>query len=353
MDEKINGFDLLKKEVIDRGICSGCRACIAVCSKGIISFEDEKPSLNSYNEKDCYDCELCYSVCPRSSQMLDEIEAYIGNQEIIGPTIKICSGKSKLEEVRTGAQDGGIVTSILLDLFDYHFIDGAIVIKNENWMAKPVLITDRNELVQCEGTVYAYNSPLQLFKEYEKIKNKIKEIKHGVDLPRLAIVGLPCQIKAIRKMKLLSPGEGIIPSDLILITIGLFCFENFDYKRFISLITKKAQIDLNEIVKMDISSGKLYLNQSDGSQKSIPVKDLSDAMRNGCSFCKDFTNKFADISVGSVGSSSGYSTVIIRTEIGEKFYTHTLLNDYILEKALLPKDINRIKKVGEIKFNKH
>ena len=36
------------------------------------------------------------------------------------------------------------------------------------------------------------------------------------------------------------------------------------------------------------------------------------------SFCDDFASRFADVSVGSVGSKKGYSTVIVRSMAGEK-----------------------------------
>ncbi len=51
---------------------------------------------------------------------------------------------------------------------------------------------------------------------------------------------------------------------------------------------------------------------------SCRVKDLDAAAEKACGFCDDFTSRFADVSVGSVGSKEGYSTVIVRSEMGEK-----------------------------------
>jgi coenzyme F420-reducing hydrogenase beta subunit len=47
---------------------------------------------------------------------------------------------------------------------------------------------------------------------------------------------------------------------------------------------------------------------------------LNNAVEERCCDCPDFTAKYSDISVGSVGSDDGYSTVIVRSDIGEKLF---------------------------------
>ena len=75
---------------------------------------------------------------------------------------------------------------------------------------------------------------------------------------------------------------------------------------------------------------------------------MSAAQEHGCNFCDDFTNKFADISVGSVGTPDGYSTVIVRSEVGAKllenmqFTTIEVNKDEIVKLATLK--LNRAKK---------
>ncbi len=39
-------------------------------------------------------------------------------------------------------------------------------------------------------------------------------------------------------------------------------------------------------------------------------------VRAGCSFCDDLVSRLADISIGSIGSAQGYSTVVVRSERG-------------------------------------
>jgi coenzyme F420 hydrogenase subunit beta len=47
------------------------------------------------------------------------------------------------------------------------------------------------------------------------------------------------------------------------------------------------------------------------------VKNFHGAALKGCDECADFLGRGADISVGSVGSPEGFSSVLARTEIGE------------------------------------
>lgn len=55
-----------------------------------------------------------------------------------------------------------------------------------------------------------------------------------------------------------------------------------------------------------------------GKEYSCNVRDLSKAVEKGCAFCDDFTATLADVSVGSVGSAEGYSTVIARSDVGKR-----------------------------------
>ena len=44
---------------------------------------------------------------------------------------------------------------------------------------------------------------------------------------------------------------------------------------------------------------------------------MRDTVRPGCSVCTDFTALKADISAGSVGSPDGYTTLVVRTLVGQ------------------------------------
>jgi coenzyme F420 hydrogenase subunit beta len=71
--------------------------------------------------------------------------------------------------------------------------------------------------------------------------------------------------------------------------------------------------------KANITKGN-FIVTNEGKQVSCKVSELQEAVRTGCSFCTDFTSRLADISVGSVGSPDGYSTVITRSRKGEDLF---------------------------------
>jgi coenzyme F420 hydrogenase subunit beta len=105
--------------------------------------------------------------------------------------------------------------------------------------------------------------------------------------------------------------------DLELTMIGLFCFEDFNYRILKSEVQRLLNVDLDKAEKTQIRKGK-FIVVIDGKESSVAVKELSAAVENGCLACPDFASKYADISVGSVGSEDGRSTVIVRSDAGAK-----------------------------------
>ena len=105
--------------------------------------------------------------------------------------------------------------------------------------------------------------------------------------------------------------------DVEITLIGLFCFEAFDYEKLKEETKRLLGVDLDKAEKTQIHKGK-YIVQVDGKEYSCKVKELNSAIEKGCAYCDDFTARLADISVGSVGSPDGYSTVIVRSDAGKK-----------------------------------
>lgn len=88
----------------------------------------------------------------------------------------------------------------------------------------------------------------------------------------------------------------------------------------------KGVDDLTKVEKMDIKKGKFIVKIGE-EEISFGVKELDDIVPSGCKICQDFVAVESDVSVGSVGSPNGFSSVIVRTDVAKK------IMNYIKEKG--------------------
>ena len=85
------------------------------------------------------------------------------------------------------------------------------------------------------------------------------------------------------------------------------------------------KLEPHDIKKLNVK-GKLEILKQDGSSMTIPLTELDTCIRNGCHSGTDLTALFSDISAGAIGSPSGSTTLIIRTQTGKGFVTSAVQN---------------------------
>jgi coenzyme F420 hydrogenase subunit beta len=110
--------------------------------------------------------------------------------------------------------------------------------------------------------------------------------------------------------------------DAVVLTVALLCTKSFDYEGLMRReIEAQRGIPLADIDKIDIIRGKLFLYDDHGATLlEEPIRDFHGAALKGCDECADFLGVAADISVGSVGSEDGYSSVLIWNESGRNAF---------------------------------
>lgn len=360
----MKAFEELKANIIDSGNCTGCSGCVAICPFNCLELKDDQPILvekevpESEIPQKCVDCKLCLLACPKTSFSLKEIEEKFGVDKPIGQYKRICLAQATDPAIRNVCQDGGAVTALLTYALQHGEIHGAIVSKiAEPWKPIPTIVENYQELLMAAGTRYTLSPSFNALKPYDSIVDDIsKKIKISEDWIKLALVGTPCQILAFRKMQTISSNltSQMIPANLISLTIGLFCMENFDFKCLIETkIRNQCKIELQKVKKLNIKKGNLTMYLKDGSKVEIPLKEIRDCARENCHRCTDFTANFADISVGGVEAPDGWSTVIIRTDVGEKIYNAALKEGLIVEKVLEKENIDKIAALSQRKRKEH
>ncbi|KCZ71525.1 coenzyme F420-reducing hydrogenase, beta subunit [Candidatus Methanoperedens nitroreducens] len=359
-------------DVAEYNYCSSCGTCEAICpvNAPVVRREpvDISREKNNYRKMElktealfrginpfraevspCVQCYACERVCP----ILDGFPVDEFNN-----IRSMRAGKSRTLH----GQDGAAVSQILKSLLEQGEIDCAIgVVRNDRWSTKLFTFTSPEDVVKAGGTKYTYQPVVATMRDIhrayagsaesplispdgsmqdaartyvEPIKNILKRYK------KVALVGVPCQVHGAHLFR-----ENFNRIELI---IGLICMESFSEEiMFSEVVPKIMGVDIRDAVKMNFHKGK-FIVETTKETKEVPIKDVAPMARKGCHFCCDYTSYYADISVGSVGSDDGWSTIFVRTETGEKYLNK--VND--IEYTDKPINLDMVKKLTDMK-HKH
>jgi len=220
---------------------------------------------------------------------------------------EVLTARSADDYIRSIAQDGGTVTTLMCFALETGSIDGAVLTKktSEEWVPGQYVATTMDEIMESARSVYALSPSLFQLKEATRALTKV------------GYVGLPCQIEAIRKMQLYPFGARDIAESLVLV-IGIFCYENFYPASLKAIVEGLGEQPLEDVVRMRCASGRFRTEGEKGI--SLPLKEASRYIQDGDRICPDLVSEWADISIGSVGSEPGWNTVFLRTKVGRDFF---------------------------------
>jgi len=325
----------LEAEVVYNGLCCYCGTCGAFC-KEYITFEHELP----ITKKKCYEiCGACYDFCPRTSFAPYAVErAVFGDiraDNLLGYYRgAIYTARAKEGDIRDKAQDGGFVSTLLAYLLAKGDIDAAVVTKaTGEWEPEPFIATKREDVIAAAGSKYT---------QCPAVLGVGDAIEAGYK--NIAFVGLPCHVQGMRKAQLSKLFD--VHADRVKLLIGLFCTETFDTTKLRKKLTELGVNDIRDVEKFNIKKGSFIIQKRSGEVLKTPIKKMRDCVREACNYCYDFAAEFADISVGSIGSEPGWSTVIPRSESGLELVNRTEAEGLIDLKELSESKIEEIRNLA-------
>jgi len=203
-----------------------------------------------------------------------------------------------------------------------------------------MVATAPGDLIHAAGSHFDESQPVHAVgQQYTTFSPSVREVKSlgERDLHRIALVGTPCQIFTIKKMQLLN----VLPADSIVLTIGLFCTENFSFgAKTRRALERKLTVKLRDIRKLSIKDD-VIVTTADKGAVHIPFDVMDEFARPACFACTDFANEYADISCGGIGSPEGYTTTILRTSTGEALYNRAKQDGAIEEMTFRSRDKRR------------
>jgi coenzyme F420 hydrogenase subunit beta len=308
----------LKKDVWDAGLCSGCGACTAVCPSDGLYFEAGKGAASPVSTGTCKEdpdgvsCGVCYEVCPRTSGE---------SREMLGKYSAALAAKAGFEVPLR--QSGGAVTAILAAALDEGLIDGVVTVTEDRFTLEPrsAVITSSGALIHEAGSRYSWWVPLL---------SSLKEAVVRRKLRRLAVVGVPCAVQAVRRMMDSDHQLAKPYGRSIRLLVGLFCTETFDYRTLVgTILGEKHGVEPWQVKRLNVA-GKLEVTVEGRDAIAIPLKELEAAVRPGCRSCTDFTAVDADISAGAVGAPKGSTTLLVRTPVGKSFVDRAVASGKLL-----------------------
>lgn len=311
----------LYDEVVTSGLCTGCAACIVACPHDVLGYNESYKPFHLEEEggpRGCIHgdkgCTLCTRACPRFREWEPDADGFLFGRtrrpdEVMGISRRILLTRATDAAVLEKGQDGGTCSAILIWCLEKDIIDGALLSyvdgdgDGSSWRARSGVARTPEEVLAGAGSRYTYSANTLAYKE---------AVEAGLE--KLALVGMSCQASAPAMMA--TRGVRKV-SRRIVLTLGLLCSKTFDDRIFEELLEAKYGLGRAQIAKMNIK-GRLQLWTHDGDYVEVPLKECHEFTREGCKMCPDFSAEHADISLGGLGQTAGWTLTIVRTEKGDE-----------------------------------
>jgi coenzyme F420 hydrogenase subunit beta len=256
----------------------------------------------------------------------------------MGPFREIMMARAKDPIWTKRAQTGGVVSALIdFALREGVIQAGVLTPRDGDLLPQGKIITSRKAILGCAGSSYVSGPTLEAL---NRGPWKGEE--------RIGIVGLPCQVLALARMKT-SELEKKTPIDRVDLVIGLFCTWALDYKPFMAFLFER--VGSRSIKKLNITPPpeRILEVTSGGTLYRIPVDDIRSFIRPGCRVCLDMTAELSDISVGTVEGKEGWNTVIVRTAMGENLLRRAKKAGVIETRPLSKDNLDHLKEASLLK----
>lgn len=312
--------------VCEQGNCTGCMACVDICSRGAIKILDEISEYNAFIQNDkCINCGACQKVCPNNAPCESK------------PLQKWYQGWAADEDVRRNSSSGGVAAAISRKFVE----DGGYVCSCVFSEGKFSFAIADNvlELEKFRGSKYVKSNPAGIYKRLYTL----------LQTDRVLFIGLPCQVAAVKNY---------IPSKLQkkLYTIDLIC-HGTPSPKLLELFLNQYGYSLNKIKDIQFrTKGKFQIYND---YKELVTRGVCDRYliaflaslnyTKGCYSCKYAKQeRVSDLTIGDSWGSElpeaekrkGISLLLCQTEKGT-FLLHESgmhLEFVDIEKAL---EVNR------------
>jgi coenzyme F420 hydrogenase subunit beta len=232
------------------------------------------------------------------------------------------------ERIWHAGQDGGTVIALMTHALQIGMIDcfattdftksNSVFVLGSGIALKtvPVVGHTAEDLLRTAGSKYTHGGVLGV----------VSDAAASFPNARVGLVALPCELQGIWRMysslqATVKFSGSWIRGGRPTLTIGLFCSKVYTHDGLmVDFVQKQHGIDLTKVTRTVVKRNRFKVYVGADCALDVHIKELQKYMSVPCWYCIDYTSELADISVGAVGSHDGWSTVIVRSELGEKLF---------------------------------
>ncbi|SEN32126.1 coenzyme F420 hydrogenase subunit beta [Loktanella fryxellensis] len=229
--------------------------------------------------------------------------------------------RARMTAPATGAQWTGITTGLAAELLRRGTVDAVLAMvpdADDRWAPRPAILTTPDQMQQARGMRMGYAPLLALLEPALAAGHR-----------RIAVIGIPCQIHALRAL------ESELGFERIYV-IGTPCSDNTTTANFHGFLARLTPAP-DTVTYLEFRADyHVELRFTDGSRRLIPFLQLplsdlpGDFFPLTCRTCVDYTNRLADITVGYM-AGMGDQWLIIRNARGAEMLA--ALGDAVLLEA--------------------
>jgi coenzyme F420 hydrogenase subunit beta len=206
-----------------------------------------------------------------------------------------------------GAQWTGIVSSIAIEMLNRGLVEGVVCVQNtedDRFTPKPVIARTPDDILAARVNKPTLSPNLNILEEIE-----------ASGLKRLLVIGVGCQIQALRAVEQQLGLEKLY-------VLGTPCVDNVTragLQKFLDTTSRSPETVVYYEFMQDF---RVHFKHKDGSTETVPffglkTNQLKDVFAPSCMSCFDYVNSLADLVVGYMGAPFGWQWIVVRNQTGQ------------------------------------